>query len=165
MEHVGIDVHKNQSQICILTPEGELIEKRILTQRGRFAAVFGDRPQARIVIEAATESEWVARCLEELGHEVIVADPNYAPMYGHRTRRVKTDRRDARKLAELLRAGLLTEVHPPTAAEEAVRDLCRAREHAVEDRTACRHRLGKFLQRRGLRWTAGRRAWTHAHRA
>ena len=70
MEHVGIDVHKNQSQICILTSEGELIEKRILTQRGRFAAVFGDRPRARILIEAATESEWVARCLEELGHEV-----------------------------------------------------------------------------------------------
>ena len=80
MEHVGIDVHKNQSQICILTSEGELIEKRILTQRGRFAAVFGDRPRARILIEAATESEWVARCLEQLGHEVIVADPNYAPM-------------------------------------------------------------------------------------
>ena len=102
MEHIGIDVHKNQSQICILTSEGELIEKRIVTGRGRFAAVFGSRPGARILIEASTESEWVARCLEALGHEVVVGDPNYSPMYGRRTRRVKTDRRDAHSLSELL---------------------------------------------------------------
>ena len=48
------------------------------------------RPRARILIEASTESEWVARCLERLGHEVIVADPNYAPMYATRSRRVRT---------------------------------------------------------------------------
>ena len=94
MEHIGIDVHKNKSQICILTADAELIEKRILTDRDRFAAVFGSRPPAKILIEASTESEWVARCLETLGHEVIVADPNYAPMYAHRSRRIKTDRRD-----------------------------------------------------------------------
>jgi len=57
--------------------------------------VFKAYPGARILIEAGTESEWVARCLEGLGHEVIVADPNYASMYGQRQRRVKTDRRDA----------------------------------------------------------------------
>src|SRR3989304_802090 len=55
--------------------------------------------------EASTESEWVARCLEELGHEVIVADPNYAPRYATRSRRVKTDRRDARALATACRLG------------------------------------------------------------
>jgi hypothetical protein len=73
---------KTPGQICILTPDGELIEKRIVTERMRFAAVFGSRPRARILIEASTESEWVARCLEELGHEVVVADPDYTPMYG-----------------------------------------------------------------------------------
>ena len=52
---------------------------------------------------------------------------------------IKTDRRDARKLAELYRAGLLTEVQPPTPAEEAVRDLCRARDDARVDRQRCRH--------------------------
>jgi transposase len=52
------------------------------------------------VTEASTGSEWVGRCLEALGHEVIVADPNFAPMYATRTRKVKTDRRDARALAE-----------------------------------------------------------------
>ena len=77
--------------------------------------------------------------------------------------RIKTNRRDARKLAELLRAGLLTEVRPPTLAEEAVRDLCRARDDAREDLQRCRHRLGKLLLRRGLHFP-GRKNWTRAHR-
>jgi transposase len=76
--------------------------------------------------------------------------------------RIKTNRRDARKLAELLRAGLLTEVRPPTPEEEAVRDLCRARDDAREDLQRCRHRMGKLLLRRGLHFSG--RNWTRAHR-
>ena len=76
--------------------------------------------------------------------------------------RIKTNRRDARKLAELLRAGLLTEVRPPTPEEEAVRDLCRARDDAREDLQRARHRLGKLLLRRGLHYSG--RNWTRAHR-
>jgi transposase len=78
--------------------------------------------------------------------------------------RVKTDRRDARKLAELYRAGLLTEVHAPTPAGEAARDLCRAREDAQEDLMRCRHRLSKMLLRRGWTWNGTKRAWSQAHR-
>src|SRR5215831_8199535 len=81
MDHIGIDVHKRESQIYILVEDGEIIERRIRTEAERFAAVLGDRPRARILIEASTDSEWVARGLEALGHEVIVADPNFAPMY------------------------------------------------------------------------------------
>jgi len=66
MEHIGMDVHKKESQLCILAEEGELIERRIHTEPERFAAVLGDRPRARILIEASTDSEWVARCLEDL---------------------------------------------------------------------------------------------------
>ena len=69
--------------------------------------------------------------------------------------RVKTNRRDARKLAELGRAGLLTVVQPPTPADEAVRDLARARDDAREDLQRCRHRLGKLLLRRGLHYAGG----------
>jgi transposase len=76
--------------------------------------------------------------------------------------RVKTNTRDARKLAELHRAGLLTEVRPPTAEEEAVRDLCRARDDVREDLQRSRHRLGKLLLRRGLHYSG--RNWTQAHR-
>ena len=60
MEYLGIDVHSNESQICMLTVQGEILEQRIRTRPERFAEVLGDRPQARIVIEASTESEWVA---------------------------------------------------------------------------------------------------------
>jgi transposase len=76
--------------------------------------------------------------------------------------RVKTNRRDARKLAELGRAGLLTTVQPPTPADEAVRDLARARDDAREDLQRGRHRLGKLLLRRGLHYSG--RNWTRAHR-
>lgn len=112
--------------------------------------------------EAGPTGYALQRKLQETGVLCDVIAPSLIPVKPGE--RVKTDRRDARKLAELLRAGLLTEVHPPTEAEEAVRDLCRAREDAREDVTRCRQRLSKFLLRRGLRWTTGKRAWTHAHR-
>jgi transposase len=76
--------------------------------------------------------------------------------------RIKTNRRDARTLVELHRAGLLTEVRPPTPEDEAVPDLCRARNDAREDLQRCRHRLGKLLLRRGLHFSG--RNWTKAHR-
>ncbi len=62
MDHIGIDVHKRESQIYILAEGGEFIEQRIRTEGERFAAVLGSRPRARILVEASTESEWVARC-------------------------------------------------------------------------------------------------------
>jgi hypothetical protein len=89
MDHIGIDVHKRKSQIYILAESGEVIERRIRTEPERFAAVLGARPRARILIEASTDSEWVARRLEALGHEVFVkpvsAHPGAwgaAPPYG-----------------------------------------------------------------------------------
>ena len=110
MDHIGIDVHKKHTQICILAEGGELIERRVRTEAEQFAAVLGPRTRAHIVIESATESEWVARCLGALGHEVIVADPDFAPMYAQRSRKVKTDRRDVRALAE---ASALGRIVPP----------------------------------------------------
>ncbi len=111
MDHIGIDVHKKESQICILAEGGERLERRVPTQGRRFAEELGARPHARILLESATESEWVARCLEGLGHKVVVADPNFAPMYATRTRKVKTDRRDARALAEACLLGAYRPAH------------------------------------------------------
>jgi transposase len=76
--------------------------------------------------------------------------------------RVKTDRRDCRRLARLHRAGELTAIRVPTEAEEAVRDLCRARADLVADRTRTRHRLSKFLLRHDRIWRGGQ-AWTANH--
>ena len=121
MEYVGIDLHKKESQICRLTETGEVIERRIRTDPQRFAEALGGRPRARILVEASTESEWVARCLEALGHEVVVADPNFAPMYATRTRKVKTDRRDARALQEACLLGAYRPAHRLSDAQLHVR--------------------------------------------
>jgi transposase len=76
--------------------------------------------------------------------------------------RVKTDRRDARKLAELLRSGILTEVVPPSPEEESVRALTRCRDQARSDLMRCRHRVTKFLDQRGLFYSEGSH-WTQKH--
>ena len=80
MDFIGFDLGKVSSQICLITAEGELIERRITTNRDSLTQPFGPRAPSRILIEAGTESECVARHLEALGHEVVVADPNFAPM-------------------------------------------------------------------------------------
>ncbi len=79
--------------------------------------------------------------------------------------RVKTDRRDARKLAELLRAGLLTEVAAPSPEDEARRELCRARGSAKQDEKRAKQRLSKFLLRHGRTFTGGKVLWTDKHLA
>ena len=96
VDTIGLDLHRRESQLCTLVADGSVAERRIATTRAAFTAALGGRAPARVLLEASTESEWVARHLESLGHEVIVADPNYAPMYATRSRRVKTDKRDAR---------------------------------------------------------------------
>jgi len=110
-------------------------ERRIVTCRERFTAVLGDRPPARILLEASTESEWVAQHLEALGCEVVVADPTDAPMYATRSRRVTTDKRDARTLAEALRLGAYRRAHRISAVRRHVRAELAVREALVRTRT------------------------------
>src|SRR3954469_7922231 len=151
MEHIGIDVHKLESQLCILTESGEILERRIRTQRERFAAMLGERAPAKILIEASTESEWVARCLEHLGHEVVVADPNFAAMYATRSRRVKTDRRDARTLAEACRLGAYRPAHRTSDRQRHVRAQLGVREGMVRTRSRYISLISTLLRRDGLR--------------
>ena len=155
MEHIGMDLGKRESQIAILTEGGELIEKRIRTERPRLGEVFGDRPRARILLEAATESEWVARCLEALGHEVIVADPNYAPMYAQRSRRIKTDRRDARALLSACKSGTYKFAHRTSDARRHLRALLAVREGLVRTRARWISLSRTLLRRDGFRIRSG----------
>src|SRR5688500_3088684 len=111
MDYGAIDLHKKESQVRIVTHAGEVVDQRIATTRDRLRFVCEGRPRMRILVEASTESEWVALHLEGMGHEVIVADPNYAPMYGHRSRRIKTDRRDVVALAEACQQGTYRVAH------------------------------------------------------
>lgn len=155
MEHIGIDVHKKTSQVCICTEAGELVERKIATTRETFAKLLGSRERSRIVIEASTESEWVARCLEELGHEVIVADPNFAPMYASRSRKVKTDRRDARALCEACRLGAYRPSHRTSDPSRHRRAQVAAREVLVRTRTKFISLMGALVRREGYRIRSG----------
>jgi transposase len=155
VENIGIDVHKRESQICVITDTGEILELRIATRRERFAEVLTRRPRARILIEASTESEWVARCLEELGHEVVVADPNFAPMCATRSRRVKTDRRDARSLAEACKLGAYRPVHRTSDEQRHVRARLTVREALVRTRTRYVSLVRTLLRQQGLRVGTG----------
>jgi transposase len=155
MEYIGIDVHKNESRVCRLTEDGEIVEQRVATRRDRFAAVLGLRPRARILIEASTESEWVARCHKELGHEVIVADPNFAPMYATRSRRVKTDRRDAQALMDACRLGAYRGTHRTSEPQRRVRTLLTVRDNLVRTLVRQVQVVRALLRREGLRVRSG----------
>ena len=116
----------------------------------------------RLCYEAGPCGYALQRSIRALGVSCVVVAPSLIPRKPGE--RIKTDRRDARKLAELLRAGLLTEVHPPTEEDEAVRDLCRAREDAHDDLVRGRHRVSKLLLRRGWTWNGGKKMWGQGHR-
>lgn len=152
MDHAAIDLHKRDSQIRIVTAAGEVTDCRIRTTRAAFTAVFGSRPRLRVLLEASTESEWVAQQIEALGHEAVVADPNYAPMYGTRTRRIKTDLRDTAALADACVHGTYRAVHRRSAAQRhqqwqlAVRDqLVRTRTRAISVVRAVTRSVGTRL--------------------
>ncbi|MDP9179066.1 MAG: IS110 family transposase [Gemmatimonadota bacterium] len=154
MDTIGLDLHKRESQLCILADDGSIEERRIITSRERFTAFLGGRPGARILLEASTESEWVAQHLESLGHEVVVADPNYAPMYATRTRRVKTDKRDARTLAEALRVGSYRPAHRVSAERRHIRAELAVRDALVRTRTRYISIAKALVRRDGLRVAA-----------
>lgn len=151
MQHAAIDLGKFHSQTVILTEAGELKERRIRTERTRLEAVFGSRAPMRILMEASTDSEWVARCLEGLGHEVVVADPNYAPMYARRNRRVKTDRRDAQALLEACIHGTYRPAHRLSDAQRQARVVIGARDALVKSRTRLIALVESMLRREGHR--------------
>jgi transposase len=155
MDYIGIDLHKNSSQVCILTEDGELIERRIKTGRESFDELFSERPPARILVEASTESEWAARHFEGLGHEVIVADPNFAPMYATRDRRIKTDKRDARALCEACRLGAYRPAHRTSDRQRDVRAHLAVRETLVRTRSKYISLIGALARREGCRIEAG----------
>jgi transposase len=132
-----------------------LLEQRIVTSRERFTAVLGQRAPARILLEASTESEWVARHLESLGHTVIVADPGCAAMYATRSTRVKTDKRDARTLCEALQLGAYRAIHRASDAQRHLRAQLVVRDALVRTRTRYVAILKAFVRREGLRLPSG----------
>jgi len=156
MEYGAIDLHTKESEIRIIDEDGTVrFERRMATTRERLTAVFGRRQPMRILVESGTGSEWVAQHLETLGHQVVVADPNYAPMYGARTRRIKTDRRDVAALAEANRRGLYRAAHRVSTAQRDVRRRLRVRDQLVHVRRQAINVLRAQLRSDGVRVPTG----------
>jgi transposase len=163
--YVGIDAHKRELHLAMLIGEATIplrwsspTEPRAL-DRLRRKLERSAPGTIRCCYEAGPSGYALQRRLHGGRVECCVIAPSLTP---RRTGdKIKTDRRDADKLAEYLRSGLLTEVRPPTPAAEATRDLCRARDDVRVDVLRARHRLGKLLLRRGLIYPG--RNWTKAH--
>jgi transposase len=156
MEYGAIDLHTRHSQIRIVNEEGHvMLERRVGTSRAELEGVFGGRAALPILVESSTESEWVAQTLEALGHTVIVADPNYLAMYGARSRKVKTDKRDVAALAAACRRGTYRPAHRASAAARALRRTLRVRRQLVRQRSALIHLLRAQLRQEGIRLASG----------
>jgi transposase len=160
---VGLDVHARSVIAGVLDGEsGELRSQRAPAVVVETVAWLGRLPApVRVAYEAGPTGYGLARACAEAGIACTVAAPSRIPRAA--ADRVKTDRRDAERLARLLRLGELVPVRVPEPYEEAARDLVRAREDARGDLMRARHRLSKLLLRHGLVYDGS--AWTGAHEA
>ncbi len=160
--YLGLDVHAET--IVAAIAEGR--------SKVRSVGAFRNRPEGlrkllervgtkdlKVCYEAGPTGYALYWELTKQGVECEVIAPSMTPQKSGE--RIKTDRRDAEKLAEYYRAGLLTRVWVPTAEHEALRDLVRARAAAKKDETRAKHRVVKYLLRNGLRHPDGRKAWSH----
>jgi len=156
MEYGAIDLHLRQSLIRVVDGAGGVtLERRISTNAEEFRRVFSERPAMRVLLETGTESEWVAAVVEGCGHTVIVADPNYALMYGQRQRRIKTDRRDVAALAEACRLGIYRAAHRVSVGQRERRRRLRVREQLIRMRTQAINLLRAQLRQEGYRLGSG----------
>jgi transposase len=170
--HLGMDVHRDSISVGILNPGHERpdVEKIFNDEESvrRLIGRFPDPKLLRTCYEAGPTGFDLARLLRSMAVSCDVIAPSLIPKAPGD--KVKTDKRDCRRLARLHRAGELVAIRIPTALEEAVRDLCRTRADMVEDLTRARHRLSKFLLRHsrvyrdGSPWTIKHEGWLAGQR-
>jgi transposase len=167
--HLGLDVHKDSITIAIAQPgpKGEVrLFGTITNDLGRLEHALGRirkaHPEAQLEVayEAGPCGFVIARRLQQLKVPCLVAAPSLIPKQPGAP--FKTDQRDARTVARLLRAGELTAVYIPEPTDEAIRDLCRSRTDAVDDMRRSRFRLKAFLLRNGYRYQ-GKANWSQPH--
>ena len=167
LRFVGLDVHAATIAVCVAEAKGEIRALGTIPNRPesirKLVGKLGPVKQLRACYEAGPTGYVLYWQLAGLGVACDVVAPTLVPVKAGE--RVKTDRRDAEKLARCHRAGELTPVWVPDADHEALRDLIRAREAAKKDQLRARHRLSKFLLRHGHRPPEGMLAWTKKHMA
>ena len=164
---LGLDVHAETITVAVAEPGDEVRSLGTIANRAdsirKLVKQLGPVEQLKACYEAGPTGYVLYWQLAELGVKCDVIAPTLIPVKAGD--RVKTDRRDAEKLARCHRAGDLTAVWVPDAGSEALRDLVRAREAAKQDQLRARHRLSKFLLRSGQRPAAGLKAWTQHYMA
>jgi transposase len=162
--HLGMDTSKNTIVVAVLMPGEEVpVIDRLWNEEGsvrHLVGRFADRGALRACYEAGPCGFELHRLLASMGVACDVVAPSLIPRRAGD--RVKTDKRDAGRLARLHRAGELTAIRVPTEAEEAVRDLVRARAALLADRKRAQQRLTAMLLRHGRVWRSGS-CWTQAH--
>lgn len=165
--YVGMDVHSWEINIAVAEAgrTGEIrhygtISGDLHAVEKALSKLGHPGKELKVCYEAGPHGFVLARRLKQLGIECTVVAPSKTPKGS--AERVKTDRRDAVKLARLHRAGELTAVHVPDERDEAIRDLCRARTDAVYDQRSARQQLKSFLLRHGYRYS-GKSPWSEAH--
>jgi transposase len=165
LRFLGMDVHAETIAVAIAEPDGEVRSLGTIVNREdsirKFVKKLGSPEQLRACYEAGPTGFALYWQLAQLGVECAVIAPTLVPRKPGD--RVKTDRRDALKLARSHRSGDLTAVWVPDGASEALRDLVRQREAAKQDQLRARHRLTKFLLRTGQRPPLGLKAWTERY--
>ena len=162
LTHIGLDVHKETIAVAVLRPgTGECDECVIANTPAALRKLFSrypDRTALRTCYEAGPTGYDTHRLLSSLGVPCEVIAPSLIPKRSGV--RIKTDRSDARNLARLQRAGERTAIRVPAPAEEAVRDLVRAREDLKSDRRIARQRIRSFLLRYGRRYPSRADRWS-----
>lgn len=165
LRYVGMDVHKDSITLAV-AEEGREAAQEYCTVPNEWSHVLralrrlAPLSWLRCCYEAGPTGYELHRALTQAGIDNCVVAPALIPLQSGR--RIKTDHRDAKRLAHFLRSGDLTPVYVPAPTTEALRDLERARDDAKCWERAARHQLGKFLLRNGRRWS-GRTTWTQAH--
>ena len=150
MNIVGLDLGKHKAQLCAIGDDGKiLLERTMSLSRGELSAVFSKIGVCRVLVESSSSSEWVARHLEGMKVEVIVADPNFWPMYARANKKIKTDKRDARALAEALRAGAFRPAHRRNDDAWHARTTISVRQALVRSRTRMVNQVRSILDRDG----------------
>src|SRR5580700_10345027 len=164
---LGLDVHAETIAVAIAEPDGEVRSLGTIANRTesirKLLKKLGPVEQLKACYEAGPTGYVLYWQLAELGVRCEVIAPTLVPMKAGD--RVKTDRRDAERLARSYRSGDLTPVWVPNEGSEALRDLVRTREAAKQDQLRARHRLSKFLLRTGRRPALGMKAWTEPYMA
>jgi len=164
---LGLDVHAETIAVAIAEPDGEVRSLGTIANRAesirKMVKKLGPVEHLKACYEAGPTGYVLYWQLAELGVVCEVIAPTLVPVKAGD--RVKTDRRDAERLARSYRSGDLTAVWVPDEGSEALRDLVRARETAKQDQLRARHRLNKFLLRTGHRPAAGMKAWTLGYMA